>query len=252
MKKYLYFVIPIIILLMMVVAFVWIYPNKNEETYPLKNEEVSEIPEVNNENINVIEPEIISPETLENKELSETSESEKVDEVIPKETTSKPTSSSKTTSISKKETLTESVKKEETKVDAKVEEKQATKVDAKVEDKKEETKPSLPQTTEPTTPKQDSPTSNDNTKSEEVKKEETVIRCTTNHNHSIGVGNCGKWYASTSEGIAEYNSIILSWGTKWENFEIDNDTYYSKCPSGYQYISCMYCGKYTFDYYYRK
>ena len=148
--------------------------------------------------------------------------------------------STKTTHVSKKETSTESINKEE------------TKVEEKVEDKKEETKPSLPQTTEPTTPKQDSPISNDNTKKEEVEKEETVVRCTTNHNHSIGVGNCGKWYASTSEGIAEYNSIILSWGTKWENFEIDNDTYYANCPSGYQYISCMYCGKYTFDYYYRK
>lgn len=251
MKKYLYFVIPIIILLMMVLAFVWTYPNKNEETYPSMNEEISKIPEVNNENINVIEPEIISPETLENEELSEASESEKVDEVIPKETTSKTTSSSKTTSTSKKKTLTESVKKEETKVDAKVEEKEETKVDVKVEDKKEETKPSLPQTTEPTTSKQDSSTSNDNNKSEEVKKEETVVRCTTDHNHSIGVGNCGKWFNSASEGIAEYNSIISDWGTKWENFEIDNDTYYAKCPSGYQYIDCMYCGKYTFDYYYR-
>lgn len=239
MKKYLYFVIPIIILLMMVLTFVWIYPNENDETYPSMNEEISEIPEVNNENINVIEPEIISPETLENEELSEASESEKVDEVIPKETTSKPASSSKTTSTSKKETLAESVKKEE------------TKVDVKVEDKKEETKPSLPQTTEPITSKQDSSTSNDNNKSEEVKKEENVVRCTTDHNHSVGVGNCGKWFNSASEGIAEYNSIILDWGTKWENFEIDNDTYYAKCPSGYQYIDCMYCGKYTFDYYYR-
>lgn len=248
MKKYLYFVIPIIIiLLIMVLSFIWLYPNEKDEISAAMNEVISEIPEVNNENINVIEPEITSPETLEKEQSLEAAESEKVDEVIPKETTSKPTSSSptsttssKTTSTSKKETSTESTKKEE------------PKVTVKVEEKKEETKPSLPQTTEPTTPKQDSPTSNDNTKSEEVKKEETVIRCTTNHNHSIGVGNCGKWFATTSEGIAEYNSIISYWGTKWENFEIDNDTYYSKCPSGYQYISCMYCGKYTFDYYYRK
>jgi len=248
MKKYLYFVIPIIIiLLIMVLSFIWLYPNEKDENSAAMNEVISEIPEVNNENINIIEPEITSPETLEKEQSLEAAESEKVDEVIPKETTSKPTSSSptsttssKTTSISKKETSTESTKKEE------------PKVTVKVEEKKEETKPSLPQTTEPTTPKQDSPTSNDNTKSEEVKKEETVIRCTTNHNHSIGVGNCGKWFATTSEGIAEYNSIISYWGTKWENFEIDNDTYYSKCPSGYQYISCMYCGKYTFDYYYRK
>lgn len=246
MKKYLYFVIPIIILLIMVFSLIWLYPNKKDEISPSINAVISEIPKVNNENINEIEPETTSPETLEKEQSLEASEHKKVDEVVKKETTksttSSPTSNSstKTTSAIKKETSTEKVKKEE------------SKVTVKVEEKKEETKPSLPQTTEPTNPKQDSITSNDNTKTEEVKKEETVVRCTTNHNHSIGVGNCGKWYASASEGIAEYDSIISYWGTKWENFEIDNDTYYSKCPSGYQYISCMYCGKYTLDYYYRK
>lgn len=246
MKKYLYFVIPIIILLIMVFSLIWLYPNKKDEISPSINEVISEIPKVNNEKINEIEPETTSPETLEKEQLLEASEPKKVDEVVKKETTkstnSSPTSNSstKTTSAIKKETSTEKVKKEE------------SKVIVNVEEKKEETKPSLPQTTEPTNPKQDSITSNDNSKTEEVKKEETVVRCTTNHNHSIGVGNCGKWYASASEGIAEYDSIISYWGTKWENFEIDNDTYYSKCPSGYQYISCMYCGKYTLDYYYRK
>lgn len=245
MKKYLYFVIPIIILLIMILSFVWIYPNKKDVNSAAMNEVINEMPEANNENINIIE-ERTSPEILEKEELVIESEPEKVDKAVTNKTektiNSSPVSdvSTKTTHVSKKETSTESINKEE------------TKVEEKVEDKKEETKPSLPQTTEPTTPKQDSPISNDNTKKEEVEKEETVVRCTTNHNHSIGVGNCGKWYASTSEGIAEYNSIILSWGTKWEIFEIDNDTYYANCPSGYQYISCMYCGKYTFDYYYRK
>lgn len=245
MKKYLYFVIPIIIMLIIILSFVWIYPNKKDVNSATINEVINEMPEANNENINIIE-ENTSPEILEKEELVKESEPEKVDEAVTnkteKPTNSSPVSdvSSKTTNVSKKETTTESIKKEE------------TKVEEKVEDKKEETKSSLPQTTEPITPKQDSPILNDNNKTEEVEKEETVVRCTTNHNHSIGVGNCGKWYASTSEGIAEYNSIILSWGTKWENFEIDNDTYYANCPSGYQYISCMYCGKYTFDYYYRK
>lgn len=238
MKKYLYFVIPIIILLMMVLSFSWIYPNKEDVNSVAINEVINEIPESNNENINVLEKESTSPEILEKEELVKESEPEVVTNKNEKSTTSSPVSdaSTKTTHVSKKETPTESIKKEED----------------KVEDKKEETKPSLPETQEPITKKEDSPISNDITKTEEVKKEETIDRCTTEHNHSIGVGNCGKWYASTSEGIAEYNSIILSWGTKWENFEIDNDTYYANCPSGYQYIDCMYCGKYTFDYYYRK
>jgi len=246
MKKYLYFVIPIIILVIAVISFIWLYPHKKEKITSPMNEVISEMPEVNNENINVIEPDATSPEILDDEDSIEILESEKVDEVGTKDTTSQPTSSttsttsSKASSTSKKKTLTEATKKEE------------PKVTVKVEEKKEETKPSLPQNTEITVPKQDSPTISDNSKSEEVKKEETVVRCTTNHNHSIGVGNCGKWFATTSEGIAEYDSISKYWGTKWENFEIDNDTYYANCPSGYQYISCMYCGKYTFDYYYRK
>ena len=246
MKKYLYFVIPIIILLMMVLSFGWIYPNKEDVNSAAMNEVINEIPESNNENINVLEKESTSPEILENEELVKESEPEKVDEVVTNKTEKSiisspvPNASTKTINVGKKETSTESIKKQE------------SKVEEKVEDKKEETKPSLPETTEPITKKEDSPISNDITKTEEVKKEETIDRCTTEHNHSIGVGNCGKWFNSASEGIAEYNSIILSWGTKWENFEIDNDTYYANCPSGYQYIDCMYCGKYTFDYYYRK
>ena len=246
MKKYLYFVIPIIIFLIMVLSFICLYQNKKDVNSTVMNEVINETLEVNNENINTIEPEDDSPETVNNEDLITESEIKQVDEVVKKENTKSTTSVSnsnssiKTTSTIKKETSTENIKKEE------------SKVTVKVEEKKEETKPSLPQTTESTIPKEDSTTSNDNTKTEEVKTEEIVVRCTTNHNHSIGVGNCGKWYSSTSEGIAEYDSIISYWGTKWEMFEIDNDTYYSKCPSGYQYISCMYCGRYTFDYYYRK
>ena len=123
MKKYLYFVIPIIILLIVVLSFIWLYPNKKDESSPSMNEVVNQIPDINDESINVIESDIGSPDVLENKEASEIteeSEPEKVDEVIPKEATSKPTSSSptsttsaKTTSTSKKETSTESIKKEE-------------------------------------------------------------------------------------------------------------------------------------------
>ena len=249
MKKYLYFVIPIIILLIVVFYFIWLYPNKKDEISPSMNEVINEIPEVNNESINVIESEITSPETSENEQSLEVPEPEKVDEVIPKEATSKPTSSSptsttsaKTTSTSKKETSTESIKKEE------------TKVNVKVEEKKEETKPSSTQDTQQSTPKQDSTTPTDN-KSEETKKEEPVVRCTNSNNHGMSVGNTGKWFSSKDEAIAYYKSQVKYWGDWWENTPADDTeadaTYKKNCPSGYEVWSCMYCSKWTINFYYR-
>ena len=247
MKKYLYFVIPIIILLIVVLSFIWLYPNKKDESSPSMNEVVNQI---NDESINVIESDIGSPDVLENKEASEiTEEPEKVDEVITKEATSKPTSSSptsttsaKTTSTSKKETSTESIKKEE------------YKVNVKVEEKKEETKPSSTQDTQQSTPKQDSTTPTDN-KSEETKKEEPVVRCTNSNNHGMSVGNTGKWFSSKDEAIAYYKSQVKYWGDWWENTPADDTeadaTYKKNCPSGYEVWSCMYCSKWTINFYYR-
>ena len=51
MKKYLYFVIPIIILLIIVVSFIWLYPNKNDENELLLNYVINETPDANNENL---------------------------------------------------------------------------------------------------------------------------------------------------------------------------------------------------------
>ena len=255
MKKYLYFVILVIILLIMALSFIWLYPNKKDEISPSLNEVINEIPEVNNENINIIESEIASPEIMENEESSKP---EKVDEVIPKENTSKPTSpsststtSSKKISTNKKETSTESIKKEE------------SKVTVNVEEKKEETKPTSTQNTEQSTPKQDtesstpkqdSTTSIDNT-SQEVKKEESVVRCTNNNNHGMSVGNTGKWFSSKDEAIAYYKSQVKYWGDWWEGTSADDTeadaTYKKNCPSGYEVWSCMYCSKWTINFYYR-
>jgi len=252
MKKYLYFVIPIIILLIMVFSFIWLYPNKKEENYPSLNEVINEMPEVNNENINIVETEITSPEILENEESVKTPEIENVEEVTTKENTPKTTTSStppssKTTSTSKKNTSTESVKKEE------------PKVTVKVEEKKEEIKPSSTQETEPSTPKQDTITSTDNkvdeNKKEDVKKEEPVVRCTNNNNHGMSVGNTGKWFSSKDEAVAYYKSQVKYWGDWWEGTSVDDTeadaTYKKNCPSGYEVWSCMYCSKWTINFYYR-
>ena len=47
-----------------------------------------------------------------------------------------------------------------------------------------------------------------------------------------------------------YKSIIKNWGDKWENFEIDDETYNKNCPYGYEDWSCPYCSKWTINFYY--
>ena len=85
-------------------------------------------------------------------------------------------------------------------------------------------------------------------KQEENKKTETY-KC-SGSNHGVGVGNSQKWFNSESEAISYYKSIIKNWGDKWENFEIDDETYNKNCPYGYEDWSCPYCSKWTINFYY--
>lgn len=85
-------------------------------------------------------------------------------------------------------------------------------------------------------------------KQEENKKTETY-KC-SGSNHGVGVGNSQKWFNSESEAISNYKSIIKNWGDKWENFEIDDETYNKNCPYGYEDWSCPYCSKWTINFYY--
>ena len=88
-------------------------------------------------------------------------------------------------------------------------------------------------------------------KQEETKAEPKVERCTNNNNHGIDIGNSKKWFNSKNEAVAYYNDQISYWGNQWENEMIDNATYYKNCPAGYEIWSCMYCGKWTINFYYR-
>lgn len=243
MRKYLYFIIPIIILLVICSALIWLYINKEDAISPLIDEELNQKSNINDESINVIESEINSPDVQESKEISETpeeSEPKNIDELTNKENTSKQVSPS-STSTSKKETTTNTSKKEESQVIVK-------------EEKTEAPKTSSTPNTEQSTPTQDSTTSIDNT-SQEVKKEETITRCTNNNNHGMSVGNTGKWFSSKEEAVAYYKSQIKYWGDWWENTSVDDteaDEIYNKnCPSGYEVWSCMYCSKWTINFYYR-
>ena len=66
-----------------------------------------------------------------------------------------------------------------------------------------------------------------------------------NGNHSIGVGNIGRWFNSRSEVDACFSSTCSQWLTKYQNGEISRDDYMKKCPSGYKAWSCSNCGKWT-------
>lgn len=130
--------------------------------------------------------------------------------------------------------------------------------------KKETVKQSTSQETQTTTPASTpaststtttNPTpqtsSNQSNKQEETKVEPKVERCTNNHNHSLDVGNSGKWFSSKNEAIAYYDNQVSYWGNQWETEQIDDAKYYKNCPSGYEVWSCMYCGKWTINFYYR-
>ncbi len=72
------------------------------------------------------------------------------------------------------------------------------------------------------------------------------------NNHGIGVGNSNKWFNTKDEAIAEYRAEIKKWGDLWTDKEnpISNEEYYKNCPYGYEIWNCMFCGKWTLNYYY--
>lgn len=250
MKKYLFIAIPIIILIIIVVTYIWIYPSiKNDDVYPQASEVISEIPESNDEKINDTVEEITtsSENIIENVEVIEKEETTVAKEdtsskettttssTIKSTTTKKNTSTDKMTSNNKNVASNQNTSKKETKVE-------------------NATKEKTTQNTQPSsTNKQDSTIPTEN-KSEEIKKE-TVVRCTTNNNHGMGVGNSGKWFATKDEAISYYKSQIKYWDEWWQKAD-PNDTeadatYYKSCPTGYEIWSCMYCSKWTINFYYR-
>ena len=87
------------------------------------------------------------------------------------------------------------------------------------------------------------------------KKEETKTNTNQNKNtnNTNNAPKCthsnSNWYNSKTEAEAIYNAEIKKWGDKWTNYEIDNDTYYKNCPSGYEVFSCPYCNKWTINLY---
>lgn len=133
--------------------------------------------------------------------------------------------------------------------------KSSSKTTSKVETQKDETKSEVVKET--STTKEETPTKVDipSTTAVEPKQETKVVeiptRCTNNNNHGMNIGNSGKWFNSKQEAVNYYDSLIKTWGDKWENFEIDSDTYDKNCPYGYEVWTCLFCGKWTINFYYR-
>lgn len=100
------------------------------------------------------------------------------------------------------------------------------------------------------TQKQEIPVQKQEQTKVEIKVQESETPKCNGNNHGVGTGNSGKWFDNESEAVAYYNSIIKMWGDKWENFEIDDETYHKNCPYGYEDWSCPYCGKWTINFYY--
>lgn len=72
-----------------------------------------------------------------------------------------------------------------------------------------------------------------------------------NGNHSIGVGNIGRWFNSRSEVENYWKQVCNSWSSKWESGQITDAEYYANSPYGYKAWSCSNCGKWTGDFKYR-
>ena len=72
-----------------------------------------------------------------------------------------------------------------------------------------------------------------------------------NGNHSIGVGNMGRWFNSRSEVESYWKQVCNSWSSKWESGQITDAEYYANSPYGYKAWSCSNCGKWTGDFKYR-
>lgn len=148
-------------------------------------------------------------------------------------------------------TQVEEIQQEETKQQNTIKENPTTPVaESNNNTKKNKTQPTQTKQDTQVNEQQETKANNNNTTE---KNEETNTNTNTNQNTNI-TNNAPKcthssngWYNSKAEAEAIYNAEIKKWGDKWTNYEIDNDTYYKNCPSGYEVFSCPYCNKWTIN-----
>ena len=64
-------------------------------------------------------------------------------------------------------------------------------------------------------------------------------------NHSMSVGNIGRWFNNRNELTSHYQNVVNGWNNKLNNSEITWEEYIKNCPQGYKSWSCSNCGKWT-------
>lgn len=131
-------------------------------------------------------------------------------------------------------------------------------VETKTTTKSTQAKEEIPKTTQSNsqTQTQTTSTTQENKQTEAPVQQQTTpkqeeqkqIQCSGNQ-HLIETGNTGKWFNTRQEAVSYYNSTYANWSKKWENFEIDDDTFHKNCPNRYEIYQCI-CGKWTIDFFY--
>lgn len=247
MKKYL--IIILILIFLLITSLIVIYRKQsNNNILPTGNNvTIEETKEESPENITLEVENIVPSENISKSENEIAKESAAPSTEKVKEDNNTSTESTSTISSSPTPSPSPTSPPITNDTHTRVEEKQEAKIDETVEEKQEETiNPSASDETENTSKNETPPI--------EVKQE--IERCTDADNHGIEVGNTGKWFATKDEAIAYYKSEIKKWSDEWEAADPDdteaNKRYYENCPTGYNVFSCMYCSKWTINFYYRK
>lgn len=260
-KKYLIlFLIISVIIISVITCGIVIFRKPNVETIKdsqipeneiinniITEDELNKLNELDNENI-------IETENIAIKEETESEESKQNETINVEETEPIKRTEEKTQNVStnqKQIQITEETKKEEVVIN---ERKEATPTENKKEEQSTKTvdnKEEKPITTSTENKKETQVTTSTENKEDTQKKQE-VVRCTNTNNHGMDVGNSGKWFSSKQEAIAYYDSKTEYW-SNWLKEDPKNrkEEYLKNCPSGYEVWDCMFCGKWTINFYYR-
>lgn len=127
---------------------------------------------------------------------------------------------------------------------------------------KKATSPSSNSSKQTTTKKKSSSSSEKTTKKQTTTKKKSSSGSSSNkknsgssssgtHQHSMPVGNMGRWFESKNELITYYNSVAEEWNNKLDKGQISIEEYYDNVPRGYECWSCSGCGKWTGNFKYR-
>lgn len=226
MKKKVRIIISIIlILLMSIMIGIFYFVHPKDDSLNLADEDIIDI-STSDSNINEVEQEPILPtETeVEVKEENTDKEDTSTEKTVSQISTTQTTSSESATSV-----------------------KDNTQTNKNDNSKNTNTKPTSVQNSKPTNQSITKPTE----KTVVASTPQTPTRCTNNSNHGMDVGNSEQWFTSKSAAIDYYTSKVNYWDNYWRKHPDESDKYYANCPYGHEEWSCMYCGKWTINLYYR-